>query len=227
MLVSITTVMLTSEKPPTAPPPHRSLRRMSEAADAARRVIVRKGLEATTLRDISREGGFTTGVLMHYFADKRDVIVGAFAAASDDWLSYAETHLAAAGDLTELIAAFIDVAIPDDERREEWRLWAEMWSYAGRDPEFAEEVELTDSAWREMVAYVLRRCREAGVLRPDVEVEIEAKVLTRLIDGLGLRAWLADEWGVARECLRAHLGTLGLEREVAAAMATTGLGGQR
>ena len=55
-------------------------------------MIARKSLEVTTLRDISREGGFTTGVVTHYFPDKQAVIVGAFAAASDDWLAEVRTR---------------------------------------------------------------------------------------------------------------------------------------
>ena len=48
------------------PPPHvrpAAAAPRARSADAARRVIARKGLEATTLRDIAREGGFTTGVV--------------------------------------------------------------------------------------------------------------------------------------------------------------------
>ena len=41
----------------------RSERRRREVCEAARRVIIRNGLETTTMRDISREGGFTTGVV--------------------------------------------------------------------------------------------------------------------------------------------------------------------
>ena len=52
---------------------------------AARTVIVRQGLEATTLRDIAREGGFTTGVVSHYFPDKTAVIVGTFTFAAEEW----------------------------------------------------------------------------------------------------------------------------------------------
>ena len=52
-------------------PPMRSVgSRREEVLMHARRVIMRDGLEATSLRRIAREGGFTTGVLTHYFADK-------------------------------------------------------------------------------------------------------------------------------------------------------------
>jgi len=56
---------------------------------------------------------------------------------------------------------------------------------------------------------VLERTRRAGVIR-DIDVEIEARLLARLIDGLGLRAWLSDRWPDARRELLAHLANLGV-----------------
>jgi AcrR family transcriptional regulator len=204
--------------------------RMAAAADAARRVIIRNGLEATTLRDIAREGGFTTGVLTHHFADKRDVIVAAFAEASRDFIAWARAELESARTLEELVAALLRLAVPaDGDRRAEWRLWAEMWVYAGRDHEFAEQVEATDAVWTELVRSVLERCRDEGRLRPGVDLDLEAEILNRLIDGLGLRAWLSHDWESPRVCFEQHLCTLGLDREVAAARADAALqpGSQR
>jgi hypothetical protein len=43
--------------------------------------------------------------------------------------------------------------------------------------------------------------------------------MNRLIDGLGLRAWLSHDWESPRACFEEYLRTLGLEREVAAAHA--------
>lgn len=217
--VAITTVMVDPE--PTAAGVEEGLSsRMAAAADAARRVIIRNGLEATTLRDIAREGGFTTGVLTHHFADKRDVIVAAFADASRYFTAWARTELEGARTLEELVAALLRVAVPTErDRRAEWRLWAEMWVYAGRDHEFAEQVEATDAVWTGMVRSVLERCRAEGRLRPGVDLDLEAEILNRLIDGLGLRAWLSHDWELPRACFEQYLCTLGLEREVAAARA--------
>ena len=103
--------------------------------EAARRVIVRQGLEQTTLRDISREGGFTTGVVTHHFSDKQAVIVAAFLAASEDFEAYARAELAAAGSPEERLRTLIRVSAPDDRKhRADWRVWSEMWTYAGRNP---------------------------------------------------------------------------------------------
>jgi AcrR family transcriptional regulator len=193
---------------------------MAAATDAARQVIIRNGLEATTLRDIGREGGFTTGLLSHHFADKRDVIVAAFAGASRDFTAWARAELDAAGTLEELVAALLRVSCPaDSDRRAEWRLWAEMWVYAGRDHEFAQQIEVTDAGWTRMVRSVLERCRAEGRLRADVDLDLQAEIMNRLIDGLGLRAWLSHDWESPRACFEEYLRTLGLEREVAAARA--------
>jgi TetR/AcrR family transcriptional regulator, transcriptional repressor of bet genes len=188
----------------------RSERRRREACDAARRVIARKGLEVTTLRDISREGGFTTGVLSHYFPDKKAVIAGAFAAASEDWMAHVRESLAEAASAEEMLEALVRAAIPDDpEQRNEWRLWAEMWTYAGRHPEFAAQLVATDALWEAEIRTALESARAEGVVGA-IDVDVEAPVLARLIDGLGLRAWLSGRWAEARRLLVRHLATLGV-----------------
>ena len=188
----------------------RSERRRREVCDAARRVIARKGLEVTTMRDVSREGGFTTGVLTHYFPDKQAVIHGAFAAASDDWIAEVRDRLARAGSPEDQLVTLVRAALPADDRRQaEWRLWSEMWTYAGRDPGFAAQLVATDAVWEREIGRVLLRAQTAGVIA-DVDARVEAAVLARLIDGLGLRAWLSGRWEDARRTLVQHLATIGV-----------------
>jgi AcrR family transcriptional regulator len=188
----------------------RSERRRREVWEAAYRVIIRNGLETTTMRDISREGGFTTGVLTHYFPDKHAVIVGAFIAASEDWFAELRRGLAAAGTPDEQLVALVHLALPaDPDRRAEYRLWSEMWTYAGRDPDFAAQLVETDAIWELEIRGVLERAREAGLLT-NIDAAAEAAVLVRLIDGLGLRAWVGNSWEDARARLVHHMGTLGV-----------------
>jgi TetR/AcrR family transcriptional regulator, transcriptional repressor of bet genes len=175
---------------------------------------MRNGLEATTLRDIAREGGFTTGVVTHYFPDKRAVIAGAFAVASHDWLEDARAAISGADSPERELEALVGVALPDDARRRgEWRLWSEMWTYAGRDPKFAGELIETDALWEFEIRSVLERTRRVGAIR-EIDVAVEARLLARLIDGLGLRAWLSGRWPEARGELVAHLSTLGVAEPV-------------
>jgi AcrR family transcriptional regulator len=185
--------------------------RRREVMDAARRVICREGLEATTLRKIGREAGFTTGIVTHYFPDKKSVIVSCFEAVSEDFMSMVEDRLAAARTIDECVAVLVEAAVPDDpERRAEWRLWSEMWSYAAADRLFRRVVVRTDAAWEELIRDVLVDAQRAGRLRKDVDPQSEAGVIARLIDGLGIRAWLSGDWDGARRLFVQHLETLGL-----------------
>ena len=112
-------------------------------------MIVRKGLEATTLRDIAREGGFTTGVVSHYFPDKQAVIVGTLHLRGrgvdilvQRTVAAAPTRRSSASSTSSACRSRTDPVLPA-----EWRLWSEMWTYAERDPAFAEQLVETDAAW--------------------------------------------------------------------------------
>ena len=191
----------------------RSERRRREVIDAARRVVVRNGLQVATLRDIAREAGFTTGVVSHWFVDKREVVVAAFEAASNDWLSEVKRTLTAASTTEESVRAFARLATPDDPgRRQEWRLWSEMWVYAARDSEFAATLMATDALWETLIQGMLGTWQRAGLIRSDVDPVPAGTVLARLIDGLGTRASLSGDWDGARAQLVYQLAALGVPR---------------
>ena len=192
----------------------KSQRRRREVVDAARRVIAERGLEATGLRQIARSAGFTTGVVTHHFPSKQSVIVAAFEDASAGWYAAARDALSRASGPAERVAVLARFGIPSDPvRRTEWRLWSEMWTYAGRNRDFAQTLLATDAVWEGMIREVLAEARGAGLVHRDLDVSAEATVLARLIEGLGLRAWLSGEWDDARRRLVRHLGMLGVPIE--------------
>ena len=51
------------------------LDRRIEVSEAAWKVIVREGLDRTSIRAIARELDCTTGVVTHYFRDKQELIL--------------------------------------------------------------------------------------------------------------------------------------------------------
>lgn len=190
--------------------------RQGEVAAAARRVIIRKGLVDTTLRDIAREGGFTTGVLTHHYPNKRAVIFGTFTSAWTDWIHESREMFATARTPRDLVIALVNHANPESvDRREEWRLWAEMWAYAGSDEEFASQLLRADTTvWESELRGVLRQLQAAGLVRADIEPGTEATIMNRLMDGLGLRAWLSGRWDDARRHFVLHLASLGLPADL-------------
>jgi AcrR family transcriptional regulator len=197
----------------------RTQRRLDEVDEAARRVIVRKGLRSTTMRDISREGGFTTGVLTHYFPDKDALIVVVFSSASEHWIERVRNSLAEAESAQDRLAVIVSLGIPaDPDERREWRLWAEMWTYAGWNSEFADHIVATDALWEQELRGVLEQAVAAKLLPAGLDVEVQARVLARLIDGLGLRSLLSGRWAEARATLIGHLAAIGLAQPAVRAL---------
>lgn len=90
--------------------------RRREVLDATWRVIGRVGLEATTVRRIAEEAGYSQGVLAHYFHDKSDILISAHQLA----YSRARARIVAATTdrvgLEALRLAMFEALPLDDER---------------------------------------------------------------------------------------------------------------
>lgn len=182
----------------------------------ARRVIMRDGLEATSLRRIAREGGFTTGVLTHYFADKSELISACFEWTMRTWLDRVERDIRDAPTAEDSVCRFVAVAVPHaPERHGEWRLWLNFVGTGAGDEEMATLLVHTDQRWETLVTETLRRWHEAGLVSPRLPDELEALILARLGDGLGLRALMTGDWDDARRTLVAALGAIGLPGHLA------------
>jgi AcrR family transcriptional regulator len=57
--------------------------RRTELATAVWRLASREGLEAVTVRRVAEEAGWSTGAVVHYFADKEDLLLFAFSTVAD------------------------------------------------------------------------------------------------------------------------------------------------
>jgi AcrR family transcriptional regulator len=183
----------------------------------AQRVIMRDGLESTSLRRIAREGGFTTGVLTHYFADKSELISACFAFTMNTWLDRVESEIRDAPTAEESVCRFVGIAIPHaPERHGEWRLWLNFVVTAAGDADLAKLLIGTDRRWETLVTDSLARWHAAGLVAPALSDQQQALVLARLGDGLGLRALVTGDWDEARNSLVASLTAIGLPAEVAA-----------
>jgi TetR/AcrR family transcriptional regulator, transcriptional repressor of bet genes len=192
--------------------------RRTEVLDHARHVIMRDGLNTTSLRRISREGGYTTGVLSYYFADKRELLAACFDWTHTTWLDHAEGRLADAATAEESVLTYVDIAIPrDEERQREWRLWLEFCVAAVGDAELAGKLLGHDNRWATLTQRAFERWQEAGLVPATLAAGDQAATLLQLADGLGLRAILTGGWDDARRRFVATLRLLGVSDALAQA----------
>jgi TetR/AcrR family transcriptional regulator, transcriptional repressor of bet genes len=163
--------------------------RRGELRDAVWRLASRDGLEAVTVRAVADEAGCSTGALVHYFADKEDLLLFAFRTVADRVMRRVAAAEEGTTDPVELARAMLVEGLPlDRERQAEVRLWFAFLGLALTRPALARDQRLTYRAWRKRVAERLAAGKEQGILRADVDPETQAAALVGLVDGLAVQA---------------------------------------
>jgi len=164
--------------------------RREEIAEAVWRTVVRAGIDATTVREIAAEAGYSTGVLAHYFDDKAALLVHALRLASRRAGARMRRAAEGAAPAAALRAVAAEALPLDQARREEWAIWLAFWGAAVATDVLSREHNARYAEWRAVVRQLLARCREAGKLARDIDLDEATDGLVSLIDGVGIQAML-------------------------------------
>jgi AcrR family transcriptional regulator len=109
--------------------------RRAEVAAVAADLIARRGLDGVSVRDVAAAGGYSTTVVTHYFAGKRELLRHAYRSAG----TATEERLAAVdrrgGD--RLLAVCEAILPLDEPRRRTWQTWFAFFGAAIADEELA------------------------------------------------------------------------------------------
>ncbi|MET9290697.1 TetR/AcrR family transcriptional regulator [Streptomyces sp. NPDC003077] len=194
--------------------------RRRQVVDALFRVVVRDGLQRTSLRAVADEAGLNIGSLRHYFSSQQELMDFAMQSMLDRLSGRLLQHVEHIGDLgrhpraerLRLAADLLAELLPlDDRRRAEVTVFLDFNAAARTNPAFRELSHETTTGARRLVRRVLTRLDDSGTLRPGRDLDIETERLTALLDGLGLSAVLHPEVVSAQTCttvLLAHLDEL-------------------
>lgn len=160
--------------------------RRFEVSEAAWRVIVREGLDRTSLRAIAQELGCTTGVVTHYFRDKQELILFALHQVTQSLLKAMQSHREQAPGVDRLLQMMFAFLPLDEERQALLKVWLAFLGYAvGRDSLMAEH-QRSAAELREVIVQELQFLQSVQQIRADVNLEIEANVLLALANGVSI-----------------------------------------
>lgn len=160
--------------------------RRLEVSQAAWRVIVREGLDRTSMRAIAQEIGCTTGVVTHYFRDKQELILFALNQVTQSLLKAMQAERAQGlgiDRLLNMVSAFLPL---DGERQAILKVWLAFLGYAvGRDSLMVEH-QRSAALLREVMIQELQALQSAKLIRDDADLELEANALLALVNGVSL-----------------------------------------
>lgn len=157
-------------------------KRREEVAEAAWRVVERTGPQGANMREIAREAGHTTGVVTHYFRDKRELMAFAFGLMVNRSMTRVAEAAARSGP-TEALAQLLPL---DEERRREATVWLALMGASLADLELARELRQRYRQAREATLPAFRTAfKEAA---PGEDPDDVADELLAVVDGLTVGA---------------------------------------
>jgi AcrR family transcriptional regulator len=154
---------------------------------AAMQVFTRDGYAGASVDAIAARAGFTVGALYSNFGTKQELFLAVFQAHCANEVAALAALVEQHPDVEALLAAVTErFADLDQDHRDWWTLWAELWLYAQRHPDLAARLATVQAQTRAMIATALA---PAG---PELAAAVHALwtgfMMCRLVDPQALPA---------------------------------------
>ncbi|MER7582127.1 TetR/AcrR family transcriptional regulator [Kitasatospora sp. NPDC097691] len=171
--------------------------RRQAVADAVLRVAAREGLEHASLRNVADEAGLAIGSVRHYFAGGSELMIFAMQELGRRIDARVRVHARAlldpdgapGTDRQDRTARLLAEILPlDAGRREESALWLSFVTAARTRPELRPRAAEMQAGLDALVRRVLVEAERTGGLAPDLDLDVETRRLSALLDGLTLQA---------------------------------------
>lgn len=162
--------------------------RRREVAEAVWRVLAHTGFAGLSLRAVAREMGATTGLLTHYFPDKRELVRHALEVVHER----TAPRMAAAGDGVPGLDGLRDrlraVLVDGDDATVLSKVWVGFWDLALADAELGRAEAARYERWRQRLRPLVDEAVEAGELAVGRDRETVVDILTAFTHGLVVQA---------------------------------------
>lgn len=166
--------------------------RRRDFIEAAYQTILEEGLARTTVRAVAERAGYTTGALVHYFADKDELIRHVLEEngnAVRDRMRSAQRAWRGRRALREVLLE----ALPTDKSSgSSWRIWLALWYHSEESAAMRQEERRRYREWIGRISEILDEAVEMGELPAGTDVRTEARLLVAMADGLGVQYLMAN-----------------------------------
>ncbi len=182
--------------------------RRAEYTAAALRVAVKGGVDALTIRAVSREAGCSTGALAHYFGSKDDLLVAVQRGASVQSYDRIDSCFRRYDGRALLEAVILTVLPLDKARCGEWRLWLAYFARVAEHPELGRVQRDSYQGWHSRLRVAVLAATPPGPGTSTAQIDIAVDATMTLIQGLGVLGMFGPA-GISnrrlRQIVRGHL----------------------
>lgn len=177
--------------------------RRQAIVDAALTVALRKGLAATTVRDVAAEMGTSSGLIHHYFESMDHVLAAAFETAAAADLAVTVAAMEASTDPIDKLVAFL-VSYTRVDQDWAFQIWLDAWAEASRRPALQQASVNLNVSWQQLLVKTIESGIERGVMNcPDPEgtawrilsmqdgLSLQVVAHGTILDRITVRNWVA------------------------------------
>lgn len=168
--------------------------RRREICDVLLDIVAEVGIAGATIRAVADRSGWSTGVIGHYFRNRKDLMLGGMRRAAEIAAEYATSVLSSSiGGLQAIELLLENLMFIDRRRLALNRIFLFFYAEALRDEELRHELESYLLDWRKAVARAIQRAQDGGDLPKDLDPKQVAQDLVGMTDGLSVHAMLDPE----------------------------------
>ena len=169
-------------------------RRREEIAELTVGVIRSEGAGSATIRRIAAEGGFSIGMLGHYFKDKDDLVAFAFGWMAKRTFKDLDTVVADASPGLGRLRAALEFMVPTPGEPSFMGVWVSLWDGALKNPALARVHRDYYARWRRHLRRHLNEAIRRGEVSRPRSLGDAVDLLSAGIDGL----WIGVTFEAAR-----------------------------
>ncbi|MCP6682374.1 TetR/AcrR family transcriptional regulator [Bacillus nakamurai] len=165
--------------------------RRKQIAEATWRMILERGMEGATVRNIAQEAGLSLGALRHYFSTQDELLRYAMTLVKEK--ATARIQEVAMKDLPpkeKAVQLMLEIIPTDEETLAEMEVWFAFTAYARHK---GEEFNAQHDGIHSYIYKLIDWLDENKLLKTHLDKETEAEKLYAIVDGLALHAMLDPE----------------------------------
>lgn len=161
-------------------------KRRAEIAAALWRVIQREGIIGISIRAVAKEAGYPKATVTYYFNTQGDLLTYAM----EESLRVSQQKIAKilqnAPGVPEYVEALLEAIPTTPLRRRQTSIWLEVITQAQGNPDLRRYLLEVNNTVYLAVCAILEQMRAQGLMSPRRSIELEARTLHAVIDGLSL-----------------------------------------
>jgi AcrR family transcriptional regulator len=176
--------------------------RRAELLEAARQVVLERGLSQTRVADVAAATRVSGGLIHYHFATKDVLLTEMLRHEAERDIAKARRLATGGGSTLQRLDRVMREFVPSSRNDQTWVLWIDAWGASLRDETLRTISQELDTAWNEMLFVVISDGVASGDFITD-DPRAVADRLSALLDGLGLRVTLQRP-GINRKQMHEH-----------------------